>query len=127
MAGVMRAARPTLPRTAMSLPPDPLDRLLERWDEPGRESPDLSPEVWRRINQDARKPRGVTAWWAEIDAWLTRPPFAALFVACCALLGLFLAEVRVNHQQREQSALLARSYLQLIDPLLKADAAAKAP
>jgi hypothetical protein len=35
--------------------------------------------------------------------------------------------VRVNHQQREQSALLAQSYLQLIDPLLKADAAAKAP
>jgi len=123
----MRGARPTLLRTAMSTPPDPLDRLLNRWDEPGKGAPNLSSEVWRRIAQDARKPKGVGAWWGEIDAWLSRPPFAALFVACCALLGLFLAEVRVNHQQREQSALLARSYLQLIDPLLKADAAAKAP
>jgi hypothetical protein len=44
-----------------------------------------------------------------------------MFVASCALLGLFLAEVRVNQQQRERSAQLARSYLQLIDPLLKSD------
>jgi len=43
-------------------------------------------------------------------------PFAALFVASCALLGLFLAEVRVNRQQRERSAEIARSYVQLIDP-----------
>ena len=43
-----------------------------------------------------------------------------MFVTSCALLGLFLAEVRLNRQQREHSAALARSYLQLIDPLLKA-------
>jgi hypothetical protein len=50
---------------------------------------------------------------------MSRPPFAALFVASCALLGLFLAEVRVNRQQRERSAEIARSYVQLIDPLLR--------
>jgi hypothetical protein len=111
----------------MPNPPDPLDRLLDRWTGPSGGGTDVSSEVWRRIAQEARRPRGLGAWWAEIDGWLARPPFAALFVACCALLGLFLAEVRVNHQQREQSALLAQSYLQLIDPLLKADAAAKAP
>jgi len=69
----------------------------------------------------------VNAWWEDLDLWLSRPPFAALFVACCALLGLFLAEVRVNRHEREQSALLARSYLQLIDPLLKEDVVAKSP
>jgi hypothetical protein len=50
-----------------------------------------------------------------------------MFVASCALLGLFLAEVRVNRLQRERSSQLARSYLQLIDPLLRADAGAKTP
>ena len=50
-----------------------------------------------------------------------------MFVTSCALLGLFLAEVRVNRQQREQSAQLARSYLQLIDPLLRTNPDAKLP
>jgi len=50
-----------------------------------------------------------------------------MFVASCALLGLFLAEVRVNHQQRERSTQIVRSYLQLIDPLLKADTVARQP
>lgn len=36
----------------------------------------------------------------------------------CALLGLFMAELRVSHLQRERNAQLARSYLLLIDPLL---------
>jgi len=59
--------------------------------------------------------------------WFARPPFAAMFVASCALLGLFLAELRVNHQQRERSTQLARSYLQLIDPLLKSNPIARQP
>jgi hypothetical protein len=58
-------------------------------------------------------------FWDEAAAWLSRPPFAAMFVASCALLGLFLAEVRINREQRRQSSQLARSYLQLIDPLLR--------
>jgi len=55
-----------------------------------------------------------------VETWFARPSFAVMFVASCALLGLFLAEVRVNHRQRERSEQLARSYLQLIDPLLTA-------
>ena len=43
-----------------------------------------------------------------------------MFIASCALLGLFLAEVRLNHMQRERGEQLARSYLQLIDPLMTA-------
>jgi hypothetical protein len=108
----------------MSIPPDPLDPLLDRWKEPSDRSPNLAPEVWRRISHLDSGRDGV---WAEISAWLSRPPFAAMFVACCALLGLFLAEVRVNREQRERSSQLARSYLQLIDPLLKAEPAAKLP
>jgi hypothetical protein len=48
-----------------------------------------------------------------------------MFVASCALLGLFLAEVRVNRQQRERSTQLARSYVQLIDPLIRSDLVAR--
>jgi hypothetical protein len=107
----------------MNTPPDPLDPLLDRWKDSSESAPNLTPEVWRRIMLTES---GADGFWATITAWLARPPFAAMFVASCALLGLFLAEVRVNHEQREHSSQLARSYLQLIDPLLKADAVAKA-
>lgn len=111
----------------MTTPPDPLDPLLDRWAEPTEPAPNLAPEVWRRISLIERSSAETGGFWSEIDAWLSRPPFAVLFVACCALLGLFLAEVRVNRLQREHSAVLERSYLQLIDPLLKAEPAAKLP
>jgi len=109
----------------MPPPPDPLDPLLDRWTGPEEPQPSLAPEVWRRIERAERV--RAAGFWAGIDAWLSRPPFAVLFVVSCALLGLFLAEVRVNQEQRAHSAQLARSYLQLIDPLLKADAVAKLP
>ena len=103
----------------MNSPPDPLDPLLDHWSETPEPSPRLASEVWRRIalaEQVKREPRG---FWAGLESWFARPPFAAMFVASCALLGLFLAELRVNHEQRERSTQLAKSYLQLIDPLLK--------
>jgi hypothetical protein len=109
----------------MNTPPDPLDPLLDRWTDSRGSAPNLAPEVWRRIM--LAEAGGREGLWAEVSAWLSRPPFAAMFVASCALLGLFLAEVRVNHQQREQSSQLARSYLQLIDPLLKAQTGAAKP
>lgn len=109
----------------MQIPPDPLDPLLDSWKEPDEPQANLAPEVWRRIGL-AEKGRS-DGFWAGIDAWLSRPPFAVLFVVSCALLGLFLAEVRVNREQREHSAQLARSYLQLIDPLMKADTVARLP
>jgi hypothetical protein len=109
----------------MPNPPDPLDPLLDRWSEPQDNAPNLAPEVWRRIAH--LESAGRDGIWADIFSWLSRPPFAAMFVASCALLGLFLAEVRVNREQRAHSSQLARSYLQLIDPLLKAETVAKLP
>jgi hypothetical protein len=108
----------------MPPPTDPLDPLLERWKATAEPAPDLAREVWRRIALE-EKGRGPGGFWADIDAWFSRPPFAAMFVACCALLGLFLAEVRRDHRQQEKSAHLARSYLQLIDPLLSTGPATK--
>lgn len=107
--------------------PDPLDPLLDHWSETPEPSPRLGSEVWRRIALAEETNRATMGFWAGVETWFSRPPFAAVFVAACALLGLFLAEVRVNHEQRERSTQLARSYLQLIDPLLKADQIVRQP
>jgi hypothetical protein len=109
----------------MPTPSDPLDPLLDRWAKTPDPAPRLSAEVWRRIalaESGSREPEGLLA---AMAGSLVRPQFAALFVVSCALLGLFLAQVRVTEREREHSALLARSYLQLIDPLLKGDLVAK--
>jgi len=104
----------------MNTPPDPLDPLLDRWSEMPEPPPRLAAEVWHRISLTEGEPDQAAGWWAVVESWFARPPFAVVFVTCCALFGLFLAEVRVNHLQRERSEQLARSYLQLIDPLLTA-------
>jgi hypothetical protein len=100
-------------------PPDPLDPLLDRWSITPEPSPRLAAEVWQQIAaHEAATRRGPARWFATIDTWFARPSFAALFFVCCALVGLFLAEMRLSRLQHERSAQLARSYLQLIDPLL---------
>jgi hypothetical protein len=110
----------------MNLPPsqDPLDPLLDRWGTTPDPSPRLAAEVWQRIATEREEGRSQ-GWWTMLEAWLERPVFAAGFVAACALLGLVLAEMRIGHVQRERNAQLARSYLQLIDPLLVATAEPK--
>jgi len=104
--------------SAMNTPPDPLDPLLDRWSDPPEPPSRLAADVWHRIALTENEPAAPAGWWTTVESWFARPPFAILFVASCALLGLFLAELRVNHLQRERSEQLARSYLQLIDPLL---------
>lgn len=98
-------------------PPDPLDALLNRR---GAAPPpeNIERTVWRRIAllESAEPPRVG----ARLDAWFGRWPFAALFLVSCALVGLFLAEIRVNQRERARSEQLARSYLVLINPLLQA-------
>jgi hypothetical protein len=101
----------------MNPTPDPLDSLLDRWSETPKPSPRLTANVWQHIAQHESERSSANAW-VTLQIWLGRPAFALGFVAACALLGLFLAEVRVSRLQRERSAELARSYLLLIDPLL---------
>ncbi|HEY8995766.1 MAG TPA: hypothetical protein VIM71_13955 [Lacunisphaera sp.] len=103
----------------MNTSPDPLDSLLDRWSETPEPSPRLTANVWQQLALNESK-SSSTGMWATLELWLSRPAFAIGFVTACALLGLFLAEIRVSHLQREQSAELARSYLLLIDPLLNA-------
>ena len=100
--------------------PDPLDPLLDRWAEPPTSDPDLGPEVWRRIALTETKPEpaGLAA---RIESWFASPPFATAFIVSCVLLGVFLAELRLQREQRQNHAQLARNYLQLIDPLLRED------
>jgi hypothetical protein len=100
--------------------PDPLEPLLERWEQETPPQPrSVAPDVWQRIENTARVRRTpVSGWLASLHAAFARPSFAAAFVAACMLLGLFLAEVRGSRWQSEQGARLVQSYLRLIDPLL---------
>jgi len=102
----------------MNPPPDPLDPLLDRWSETPDPSPRLAANVWQRIALEERSAGSPRGGWATLMDWFGRPAFAVGFVAGCALVGLFMAELRVSHLQRERNAQLARSYLLLIDPLL---------
>ena len=104
----------------MKPPLEPLDPLLDSWSKTPNPSSRLSIEVWRRIALSESEQSESIGWWSQIDGWFSRPSFAVMFVAICALTGLFFAELRVNNLQRERSAQLARSYLLLIDPLLNA-------
>ncbi|MES1167915.1 MAG: hypothetical protein ABUL61_01970 [Oleiharenicola lentus] len=102
----------------MKPPPDPLDPLLDRWTEVPDPSPRLSANVWQRIAVSEGQGSQSAGIWAMLENLFGRPAFAVGFVVGCALVGLFMAELRVNHLQRERNAQLARSYLLLIDPLL---------
>ncbi len=111
----------------MSTSPDPLDSLLNRWrsTQPPPPAPDtLNREIWRRI-ADAESLAEPTCW-ARVEAVFRQPAFAGLFVAACAMFGLFLAEVRVSQQQAERNLQLAHAYIRLIDPLLEQPATAPA-
>lgn len=109
----------------MNPPPDPLDPLLDHWSQTPEPSTRLASDVWRRIALAEEQAHATSGGWALIHSWFSKLPFAVMFVASCALLGLFLAEVRVNRQQQERSTQIARSYLQLIDPLLKTELVAQ--
>jgi hypothetical protein len=104
----------------MNAPPpeDPLDPLLDRWSVTPDPSPRLTAEVWQRIATDRDHGSLAPGLWAMFGSWIERPAFAVGFVVACALAGLFVAEIRINHAHRERNAQLARSYLQLIDPLV---------
>lgn len=124
----LRSAESALPLhlSPVPNPDDPLDHLLERWrDAPPPLPESVAPEVWRRIA--AADEQAQPGGWARIAEAFARPSFAVAFVAACVLLGLFLAEIRVSRLQNERSAQLAKSYLQLIDPLLVSDSPARGP
>ncbi len=107
----------------MHPPSDPLDSLLDRWQETPEPPPRLSAEVWRRIavvESDTERP-GLLA---RIEAAFARPSFTIAFFAACMLLGLFLAEVRLSELQAARGVQIAQSYLRLIDPLIE-DSAVK--
>lgn len=101
----------------MHPPSDPLDSLLDRWNETPEPPASLTLEVWRRIaTAESRGER--PGFIARIEAMFSRPSFAVTFIAACMLLGLFLAQVRLSRLEAERSTQLAQSYLRLIDPLI---------
>lgn len=95
---------------------DPLDDLLNRWQPPPEIVPDLRAEVRLQVARCRVAERAT--WLTRIEQAFSRPSFAITFVAACVLLGLFLAEERVAKQHALYGAQIARSYVQLIDPLL---------
>ena len=99
-------------------PQDPLDDLLNRWQPPADQIPDLRAEVRRELTRVRTEDSG---WFSRMEQIFARPSFAVTFVAACVLLGLFLAEARVSRQHQLYGAQIARSYVQLIDPLVTTD------
>jgi hypothetical protein len=108
-----------VPRTPMS-PHDPLDDLLDRWQPPANAVPDLRAEIRHQIAVATLTER--SGWLSRLEDVFARPSFAVAFVAACVLLGLFLAEARVSRLHAAYGAQIARSYVQLIDPLVVASA-----
>jgi len=98
---------------------DPLDDLLDKW-QPSSPPPDLRAEIRREIIRTRHHAESMS-WFTRLELAFSRPSFAATFVAACVLFGLFLAEVRVTRQHALYGAQIARSYVQLIDPLLVAE------
>jgi hypothetical protein len=105
-------------------PRDPLDDLLDRWHPAPGEVPDLRAEVRRELARCQHS--DGTPWLTRLEQAFSRPSFAFTFMAACVLLGLFLAEARVSRQHAIYGAQIARSYVQLIDPLLAAETEANA-
>lgn len=108
----------------MNLPVDPLDELLNRC-APAPEPPaQLAAKIRRHL---AASPAAAPlSWGLRLDVVFGRPSFAAAFIAACVLLGLFLAEARLSRWHAARGAEMARSYVQLIDPLIEPAPAAPA-
>lgn len=93
-----------------------MNELLDRWPPPAQ-IPDLRGAVRREIavrTCAASQP----GWRDRLEAAFARPSFAVTFVVACVLLGLFLAEARLSRLHAAYGAQIARSYVQLIDPLI---------
>jgi hypothetical protein len=103
----------------MGSPPDPLDELLNRWQPPENARADLRAEVRREIARLAHST--PETWRGRLEQAFARPSLSITFVAACVLLGLFLAEIRVSRLHARYGAEVARSYVQLIDPLTTAE------
>jgi hypothetical protein len=115
--GYIHVARTDRARGTMT-PRDPLDELLERYPAPPEIPRDLTAQFRARIS--AESPSRVAGWMSRTEAAFARPSFAVAFVIASVLLGLFLAENRLSRLHAVHGAQIARSYLQLIDPLLPA-------
>ena len=104
---------------------DPLDELMDRR---GSAPPpdDIDRVVWRRIAL-LQRTEARPGLWPTLDAWFSRWSVATLFLVSCALIGLFMAELRVSQRERERNIQLTRSYLVLINPLLQAPGARPTP
>ena len=95
---------------------DPLHELLMRCDRTPELPAGIAAEVRRRIAAQRHLPE--IGWLTRLETVFARPSFAAAFVAACVLLGLFLAETRLSRLHAARTTQVARSYVQLIDPLL---------
>lgn len=90
--------------------------MLDRWQPPAHVVPDLRHSVRHAIS--CSNPPETQSWRSRLEAVFARPSFAITFVAACVLLGLFLAEARVSRLHAAYGAQVARTYVQLIDPLI---------
>lgn len=104
------------------MPPqsDPIETLLDRWSDTPAPSPQLAADVWRRIAHadEAQPTPSPSAGRHRLAAWLPWPALAAGALAAGLVLAWLGMQWHASQRFDTQRAHLARSYLQLIDPLV---------
>jgi hypothetical protein len=95
---------------------DELDLMLERWNHVPASDPQLKQHVWTRIAaESAEQTFSLRNALERVNAFLSRPVGAGIFVATSIILGLILAEFRIAGSKSAKTEELAKSYIQLID------------
>ena len=95
---------------------DELDALFEQWQNVPATDPQLKHRVWTRIAAgDSRPNQALTHRLSALWRMLSHPLGAAVFVTASVVLGIVIAELRVNHVKDLRTEELARNYIQLIE------------
>jgi hypothetical protein len=90
-----------------------LDEIIREWDMEIPSNPNLESAVFRQIQKDHAQAR---CFWSY--SCLNSPAIAALFLVCCSLSGVLMAQFSAPKPQLVVSEKMAARYIQHIDPII---------
>lgn len=94
---------------------DELDVLLDQWRNTPEPDPQLKQRIWARIA--AQDGANAASGWrlGKLLRPFAQPLGATAFVAICILLGIAVAELRLNRMQKDRTEAYAKNYMELIE------------